>query len=224
MSPAHRKSARCRAPRVVLLAFIASLVLLAVPRSARAFDTELPPPTADVRQPMYQPTLGWFAAQLLPSPEIAAGSQGAAFGMKWQLTPVAYSWGVYRKISPWRFGVVDPTARQSGSVELYLSPEYVYFKTMPGPPRSEFEKTYHVGWKGDELFMRYGARAYFPLWERGEFLSTSIGASIYDFGGTWAMAYEAGLYGLGGLVGVQVNVTPSSGPLRVVSTAVLRFF
>lgn len=190
------------------------MIVLASSRDARAFDTELAPPSGDVRQPMYQPTPGWLAAQLLPSPEIAAGSQGAAFGMKWQLTPVAYSWGVYRKILPWRFGVVDPAARQSGSVELYLSPEYVYFPTHADNPR----------WKGDELFLRYGGRAYFPLWERGEFLSTSIGASAYDFNGTWAMAYEAGLYGLGGLFGVQVNVTPASGPLRVVTTAVLRFF
>ncbi len=217
MSRARDITARSRAPRVVRLALVALVALLALltfSPSARAFDTELPPPTADVRQPMYQPTLGWFAAQLLPSPEIAGGSQGAAWGLKWQLTPVAYSWGVYRKISPWRFGVVDPTARQSGSVELYVSPEYVYFPTHSGTP----------SWKGDELFLRYGGRAYFPLWERGEFLSTSIGASVYEFNGSWATAYEAGVYGVGGLVGLQVNVSPSSGPLRVVSTAVLRFF
>jgi hypothetical protein len=188
--------------------------LCACPREARAFDTEPAPPSGDVRQPMYQPTLGWLAAQLLPSPEIAGGSQGAAWGLKWQLTPVAYSWGVYRKISPWRFGVVDPAARQSGSVELYVAPEYVYFPSHSASP----------GWKGDELFLRHGSRAYFPLLERGEFLSTSLGASVYDFGGSWAVAYEAGLYGIGGLFGVQVNVTPASGPLRVVSTAVLRFF
>ncbi len=198
----------------MLLGLIMLVALVAYPRHARAFDTELAPHTADVRQPMYQPTLGWFAAQLLPSPEIADGSQGAAWGLKWQLTPVAYSWGVYRKISPWRFGVVDPSARQSGSVELYLSPEYFYFPTHSARP----------SWRGDELFLRYGGRAYFPLIERGEFLSTSIGTSLYDFGGKWAVAYEAGLYGLGGLFGVQVSVTPASGPLRVVSTAVLRFF
>lgn len=205
--------ARSPVPKV-LLAFLAFLALLALPRQAHAFDTNPAPPTGDVKQPMYQPTVGWLLAQLIPSPEIAGGSQGAAWGLKWQLTPVSYSWGVYRKISPWRFGVVDPTARQSGSVELFVAPEYMFFPTHKDSP----------SWKGDELFARYGGRAYFPLWEHGENLSTSLGASVYDFGGAWAMSYEAGLYGLGGLAGVQVNVSPTSGPLRVVSTLVLRFF
>lgn len=200
--------------RIGAFVLVVLALLCGSAREARAFDTDLPHQTGDVRQPMYQPTLGWFAAQFLPSAEIAGGNQGAAWGLKWQITPVAYSWGVYRKISPWRFGVVDPSARQSGSVELYLAPEYVYFPTHSDDSH----------WKGDELFLRYGGRAYFPLVERGEFLSTSIGASAYDFGGAWAVAYEAGLYGLGGLVGAQVNVTPAQGPLRVVTTLVLRFW
>ena len=69
-----------------------------------------------------------------------------------------------------------------------------------------------------------GSDVSLPLVERGEFLSMSVGASLYDFGGTWSMSYEGGLYGLGGVLGVQVNVQPSQGPLRVVSTLVLRFF
>jgi len=191
------------------------VALAAAPSEARAFDTDPAPPSNDVRQPMYQPTLGWFAAQLIPSPEVTAGSQGAGWGLRWQITPIAYSWGVYRKISPWRFGVVDPTARQSGSVEFYLAPEYIYYPTHSGSP----------SWKGDEVMLRWGGRAYFPLWERGEFLSMSVGGSVYDFGGKWATAGELGLYGLGGTAGVQVAVSPTQdAPLRVVTTLVLRFF
>jgi hypothetical protein len=59
------------------------------------------------------PTLPWLIPQLIPSPELGFGalkgaSNDAHFGMRWQLTPVLYSFGMYRKLSPWRFFVVEP--------------------------------------------------------------------------------------------------------------------
>jgi hypothetical protein len=125
--------------------------------------------------------------------------------LKWQVTAISYSWALYRKISPWRFLVVDPTARHTGSIELYGSPEYAHTNN-------------------DELFVRYGVRAYFPLWEKGEFLSASLGSSVAEFNGKWGAAYEAGVYGLSGLFGLQVAYSPEHAPLRVVTTLSVRFF
>ena len=226
----HGVVSNARVARLASATLAAALCGLS-PGAAQAFDTVPAPASADVLQPRPDPSVAWLLAQLLPSPEIAAGSQGAAWGLRWQLTPIAYSWGVYRKITPWRFGLVDATARQSGSIELYASPEYVYFPTHDlgahlDHTRFPLPKLAGGGgsWTGDALFLRYGTRAYFPLWEKGEFLSGSLGASLYDFAGTWGVAYEAGIYGLGGLAGFQLAVTPRGGPLNVMSTFVLRIF
>jgi hypothetical protein len=158
-----------------------------------------------VRQPLYAPTFPWILAQLIPSPEIIAGREGANWGMKWQVTAISYSWALYSKISPWRFLVVDPTARHTGSIELYGAPEYAHTNN-------------------DELFVRYGVRTYLPLWEKGEFLSASLGSSVCQFNGTWGAGYEAGIYGLGGVVGLQFTYSPEQPAIRYATTLSLRFF
>ena len=196
------------------LAVVAASAFASSSASASASPSASPPasasssppaPEAGVEQPIYAPTFWWFLAQAIPSPEVVAGSEGAAWGLKWQLTAISYSWSLYRKISPWRFLVVDPTARHSGSIELYGAPEYV--------------ATTH-----DELFVRYGTRAYLPLWEKGEFLSASLGSSVSQFNGKWGAAYEAGIYGLGGFLGAQFTYSPEQAPLRFVTTLSVRFF
>src|SRR5690349_21741442 len=45
-------------------------------------------------------TFAWLVTQLLPSPEIAAGVDGAAFGLRWQVVPLLYSFGIDRRLSP----------------------------------------------------------------------------------------------------------------------------
>src|SRR5262245_49472320 len=48
-------------------------------------------------------TFAWLATQLLPSPELAFTNEGGPrFGMRWQLTPLLYSFGVDRRVSPFR--------------------------------------------------------------------------------------------------------------------------
>src|SRR4051794_775501 len=69
--------------------------------------------------PLPYPSLAWLVTQLVPSPELAVGrvkhidGAGAesdvtttAFGLRWQLTPLVWSWGVNRRISRWRYFVV----------------------------------------------------------------------------------------------------------------------
>ena len=159
-------------------------------------------------RPFPHPTLPWMAAQLLPSPELAAGD-GARFGLGWQLTPLLFSWGLNRRLSPWRSFVVEPLTRQSGSIELFLSPEYL---------------TAH-GSADQRWFGHFGVRAYFPLVQRGENLSVSIGSSYFrNLHGDQAVAYEVGSYVLYGVVGLRFAYAPGFAPERFVTSLVLRVF
>jgi len=145
-----------------------------------------------------RPTPLWILTQLVPSPEVAIGDGVARFGLRWQVTSLLYSFGINRRVSPWRVLVVEPLVRQSGSVELYMSPEYL---------------VYGRGF-GDGWLWRAGVRSYLPLIERGDYLSVSVGSSFYAFAGHTAVAYEAGVYGLFGIIGAQLTWSPAGGPRR----------
>src|SRR5262249_17835578 len=117
------------------LAFASALCLLGWTAAARA-DPPLPgapapDQTLGLPRPHVHASGGWALPRFLPSPELAFGRQrslddaghvdrgvSTAFGLRWQLTPVLWSFGVHRRQSRWRFFVVDPFARQSGSLEL----------------------------------------------------------------------------------------------------------
>jgi hypothetical protein len=160
-------------------------------------------------EPQLYPSLPWLLTQLLPSTEVAVGrvhdETKAAFGVRWQVSPVVWSWGMNRRVSRWRYLVVDPLARHSGSLELSGTFEYIFG---------------HV----DRLIVRPGVRAYFPLAQRGEYLSTSLGTSIYAYDEKVHVAYEVGAYVLYGLFGVQATVAPDHGPLTAIGTFRIRYF
>ena len=167
------------------------LALLALPSLARA-SAEHP------YDPHPPPTLAWMLTQLVPSPELGFGAPRAAFGVRWQLTPILYSWGMYRKLSPWRTFVVEPLTRQSGSIEVFASPENL---------------------AGEWLF-RTGVHATFPLLERGEKLALTLGAGAVL--GTEASAeFEGGFSILFGALGLFVSYAPrvTASP----ATVMLRF-
>ena len=162
----------------------------------------------EVTEPAVRPTALWLVAQLATSPEIAYGNTVFRFGLRWQLTPLLYSFGIHRRLSPWRVAIVEPLVRQSGSVELFLSPEYF----VRGP-------TFWDGW-----LWRAGVRTYLPLIERGDYLSASLGASCYDFAGRAGASFEIGAYVLFGIVGAQITWSPRSGPAQTIATLRLRYF
>ncbi|HSQ62800.1 MAG TPA: hypothetical protein VLM85_06280 [Polyangiaceae bacterium] len=149
------------------------------------------------------PTLPWMLAQLVPSPEIGVGGLRVAGGMRWQLTPLLYSFGMYRKLSPWRAFVVEPLTRQSGSVELFFSPEYL---SAPGG--------------GDEWLARMGVHATFPLLERGEKLAFTLGAGAH-LGAETGAVFEAGVSVFAGVAGLffsyapRLTIAPATLMLRV---------
>lgn len=160
--------------------------------------------TLGAEEPRIHPTLPWVGAQLLPSPELTLGDE-TGFGMRWQVTPLSYSFALHRSLSPWRSFVVEPLARQGGSIELHVSPEYLSVLD-------------------EEFGMRFGIRSYFPLVERGEYLSFSIGSSYLRFGSEGVQAWEAGFYVLSGFVGLEVAYAPALDPARFILALKVRAF
>lgn len=177
----------------------------------------LPDTQLTFHSPVIYPTFAWAVTQLVPSPELAIGRQrhidvdgsvdsspSTAFGLRWQVTPVLWSFGVHRSQSRWRYLVVDPIARQSGSLELSTSIEY-------------------IGGHVDRLLVRPGLRVYLPVAHRGEYLSVSLGTSAYRYDGL-RVAYDVGAYILAGMLGFQVTVAPTHDPLAAIATIRLRYF
>jgi hypothetical protein len=162
-----------------------------------------------VTEPEITPAPAWLVTQLLPSPELAIAEDGGAhFGLRWQLTPVLFSYGVHRRLSPWRFFVVEPVVRHSGSTELYVTPEYLAV-------HSAFRERWYA---------RVGLRSYFPVLHRGEYLSLSLGSSYLQGRDADSASYEGGVHFLFGVLGVLTTFTPGFDPARYTVTLNVRVF
>lgn len=138
--------------------------------------------------------LAWAVAQAIPSPEIVRDQRQQStgeerdtrFGLRWQVTPFLWSWGLHRRAPQrWRVLRVEPTFRQTGSTELWLSPEWLH----------------DGGWIG-----RGGVRTYFPIWQRGEYVSASVASAAWTDGHRVGPAFEVGLYALAGFLGLELGV------------------
>jgi len=148
----------------------------------------------------------WTFAQLVPSPLYVAGSDRVGGGVRWQITPFVYSFGVAAK--PLRAFVIEPVARHAGAIELYASPEWAC--CAPGDETS---------W-----IVRGGARTYLPLMGRGEALTGSVGGSYYRAGGGDGVSVEAGIYVLFAMLGFTVTVSPRLTGREVISAIHIRYF
>lgn len=145
----------------------------------------------------------------MPSPQwTLTERRSPRFGVRWQVTPFLYSLGIRRGLRPFRFFVVEPSVRHSGSFELFLSPEYA---VSPGP--------FEHGMLG-----RAGARLYVPLAHNGEYLSCSAGASAFVTHAGPGGAIEIGLYTLAGVLGLQVTHTPAPATRTTTLTLSVRYF
>jgi hypothetical protein len=207
-------------PLVFAVAISASALLGASTAGAAEKDKDEPtkaprldPPQTPYRyqQPYPFITPAWFLTQLIPSPEVAVGEDAktngtkAAFGLRWQLTPVLWSWGVHRRLSGWRVLVVDPLARMSGSLALESTFEY-------------------IGGHVDRVLARPGVKATFPLFHRGEYLAFSMGTSVYTYDSKAFVAHDVGLYMLWGLLGVNGTYAPEHKIMSTLFTLRIRYF
>ncbi len=162
-----------------------------------------------VTEPKVYPSSLWISSQFIPSPElISVKNDRLRFGLRWQVTPLLYSFGINRKLNPWRYFVVEPLVRQNGSIELFFTPEWL-----------NVTNKFKTNW----LF-RGGIRAYFPLYRRGEYLSGSLATSYYNFNGDQGISYEAGIYLFFGILGFQVTYSPEMKTSPWIFTLRLRYF
>lgn len=159
-------------------------------------------------EPEIHPTLIWTALQLIPSPQWVTSNDGLRFGMRWQVTPLLYSFGINKKLSPWRYLIAEPLVRQSGSIELFFTPDYLKLE-------NKFK---------DRWLFRGGARVYIPLWQRGEYMSASLAVSYYNFNGMNGISYEGGIYLFAGILGIQTTYSPSFTKSEWIFTIRLRYF
>ncbi|WP_437906337.1 hypothetical protein WME95_50510 [Sorangium sp. So ce327] len=165
-------------------------------------------PAAAATEPDIRPTLAWLLVQLVPNSELWLEPGEARFGFRWQVTPLLYSFGINRKLSPWRAFIAEPLTRHAGSIELFGSPGYV---ARPGA-------------LADRWVIRSGVRAYFPLLDGGDYLSCSLGGSALVARGHVAASYEAGVYTLFGALGAQVATTPTAALRSTTITLSIRYF
>ncbi|XXX77124.1 hypothetical protein WMF30_56690 [Sorangium sp. So ce134] len=207
--PRARLSARRRAPALAASAAFAAVADGPLAHAGAAAEgPRQAAATAAATEPGIRLTLPWLFVQLVPSPELWIGAGEAHFGVRWQVTPLLYSFGMNRKLSPWRAFVVEPLTRHAGSIELFGSPEYI---ARPGA-------------FGDRWILRGGARAYFPLLHRGDYMSCSLGGSALYAREQLGASYEAGVYTLFGALGAQVTYTPTAALRSTTITLSIRYF
>jgi hypothetical protein len=208
-----RPSPRCSKPRKPRLPTIRScaalsLCWLLVAHAAAAAENEARPAPS---QPSPIIAAGvWAATQLIPSPLVVVGERHVGGGLRWQLTPLLYSFGIAAR--PFRSLYVSPIARHSGSIELHASPEW---SCCAADSRSSW-------------LLRVGPRLYLPLLEHGEVLSWSIGSSyLRSFGkqaGAAPLAFDLGIYSLFGVLGVTMTVSPWLARREVIVALNVRYF
>jgi len=189
---------------VIRGAFVTCLVLCA--SSARAEPpSTVPAPKPRVMSPAAAVGI-WAVAQLVPSPLLVIGNEHVGGGMRWQLTPILYSFGIAER--PWRTFLVSPIARHSGSIELHVSPEWAC--CAPNEQNS---------W-----LVRAGLRLYLPLLEHGEKLSWSVGGSYYRAAGGGSGSADLGLFTFNGAFGLNVTVSPWLARREVITALTIRLF
>ena len=134
-----------------------------------------------------RPNYALAATHLLPGLQVFHGDVAPTWGLRWELTPVSFAFGLSSEESRWRAFFVEPRARMAGSVELFGTVEYA---DVANAPRD--------GW----LF-RAGARVYAPI--RGG--AVSLGAAYLDGLGRRSVSYELGAHVLSGAVGAFFSFT-----------------
>jgi hypothetical protein len=142
----------------------------------------------------------WALLQTVPSPVFFHDNDGTQsrlqFGLRWNISPVNYSFNANPLVSPVQFFKVNPVRRYGGSVEAFLQPEWA-------TGAYQFSDL-------DRFDLTAGARVFIPAIESGEYLSFSAGGKYKirkDREGNTRNCYsvELGSYTLLGSLGFQFN-------------------
>jgi len=195
--------------QVIILIFLIASGLSVPLRAGQTNPADSTQAGAKISGPQPYPSGLWIATQFVPSPElVSTDDAGLRFGLRWQVTPLLYSFAINRRLNPWRFFVAEPIVRQNGSLEWYLTPEWL---NLTG--------RFETNW----LF-RSGLRVYIPIYRYGEYLSASFSASYYNFNGLQGVSYEAGIYIFFGILGLQATYSPGMTDAPWIVTLRLRYF
>jgi hypothetical protein len=138
----------------------------------------------------------WILVQAIPSPSFYQDNNKEhsrlQFGLKWNITPLNYSFNANRMVSPVQFFKVNPMRRYGGSAELFVQPEWT---------TSDFIYS-DLG----RFSVSPGIRFFIPIVEYGEYLSCSAGMK-YTFrknkqrGNENVFGIELGSYTFFGIIG-----------------------
>jgi len=149
--------------------------------------------------------LTWLPYQVIPNFTWTTFPSQTNFAFEWEATPLLYSFGMTKLISPWYALIVEPPARFTGSVEFNISG--VAYTSKPGSS--------HFGYSAQLL-------GHLPLIERGEHLALNVGVAKYmvaDASPTFIVGGFSTLFGL-----VHFNLKYSSDPQIWISAIELRIF
>lgn len=163
---------------------------------------------ASPMEPAVAASWRWAMLQLLPSTGVVVAERQTDFALGWQLSPVLWSHAMDPRLSPWRFFVVEPVVRQSGSLELFLAPQY-WATLPPGAKR----------W-GSKL----GVRTTVPVLHRGEYLSWSVASGYFWFPDDHGAMFETGAQIFFGVLGVSAGINLGQVNVSFQSMLELRIF
>jgi hypothetical protein len=140
----------------------------------------------------------WTLLQVIPSPTFYQDNNEniskLIIGIKWQITPLAYSFNMNKYVRKVHFFKVNPLHRHSGSIELFFQPEFALKPYL---------------YSGQRRFsLTTGSRVFLPLIEYGEYLSFSAGLKYSirnNIDGTDMNSFgiEGGVYSIFGIAGLQ---------------------
>jgi len=166
--------------RPTLLARFAALIL-AASATAAAQGT----PSASDR------TAAWLLYQAVPGVSWTVRPADAHAALEWEFTPVLRSFGLTKLASPWKFFIVEPPARFTGSVELVTSAR-VFFHRV------------------DRSFWGFSAGliGHIPLVEYGEYLTFDPGVVRHWIAGRPSDFVSGGCSSVFGFLEYNIQYSP----------------
>ncbi|MEP0822202.1 MAG: hypothetical protein HRF44_05085 [Ignavibacterium sp.] len=147
----------------------------------------------------------WLPLQFLPTLTLYNDAHTSNFGFEWEVTPLLYSFGINRYVSPWYTFIVEPTARFTGSVELSVAGQ-IYTSKL-----------------GSSYFGSYARiMGFIPLSERGEHLTLNLGVGAHRVAGTTCVFKIAGISTLFGML--HLNLKHADNPTAWIGSLEFRVF
>ena len=147
----------------------------------------------------------WLAFQAFPSMMVVSHPGDIPFAFEWEATPLLYSFGMTRLVSPWYSFKVSQAARFTGSIELKATGQISTRKMGSSYFGSSAQLIGHI-----------------PLIERGEYLGLNVGVAKYAFAGSSPWFKVVGFSTLFGFL--EFNFKHSSDPQMWMGSIEFRFF